>query len=94
MKLLVCVMNNYYANDIEKIVKEKGYRLTKLSSTGGFLKKGSTTFLFGVEDKDVSVLKEILKQSCLSIEKTKGKYEGVEGRFTTFLLDNVENMYA
>lgn len=94
MKLLVCVMNNYYANDIEKILKEKGYRMTKLSSTGGFLKKGSTTFLFGVEDIDVSQLKDILKQSCLQIEKAKGKYEGVEGRFTTFLLDNIENLNA
>lgn len=92
MKLLVCVMNNFYVNDIEKQLKAKGYRMTKLASTGGFLKKGNTTLLFGVNEKDVPELKETLKQTCLSIEDKKGKPEGLEGRFTTLLLDTTDNV--
>ncbi|WP_353626611.1 cyclic-di-AMP receptor [Bacillus sp. JCM 19041] len=44
MKLLVCIIEDFYADHVEKDLREQGYRMTELSSSGGFLRKGSTTF--------------------------------------------------
>ena len=36
--------------------------MTKLSTTGGFLMVGNTTFLIGAEDETVAKAKEIIKE--------------------------------
>lgn len=87
MKLMVCIMNNYYVNFVEKQLRREGFRMTELSSSGGFLKKGNTTFLFGVEEKDVAQLQQALKEACLQLEKVKGRRRGTESRYTSFVID-------
>ena len=54
MKLLVCILDNFYKDQVEKELREKGYRMTELASSGGFLRKGSTTFLFGANEDDLT----------------------------------------
>ena len=39
---------------IERLTKEK-ISVTKLSSTGGFLRKGNATLMIGTEDKKVEI---------------------------------------
>ncbi|KGA97679.1 hypothetical protein AJ85_06080 [Alkalihalobacillus alcalophilus ATCC 27647 = CGMCC 1.3604] len=88
MKLLICIIDDFYADEVEKSLKEKGYRMTELASSGGFLRKGNTTFLIGLEEKDHSELKEALQSSCLSIEKRKQKRKNNHiHRYTSFLID-------
>jgi len=87
MKLMICIADDYYADEIENRTKRLGYRMTKLSSSGSFLRKGSTTFLFGIPEKEVEVLTESLKSICLDYEKKKGKKEERTHRFISFLID-------
>jgi uncharacterized protein YaaQ len=39
MKLLLCIIDNFYTDQVEMEMKEKGYRMTEIASSGGFLKK-------------------------------------------------------
>ena len=43
---------------------DKGYRITKLATTGGFLKKGNTTLLIGVEEEDLDEVLGIIEKNC------------------------------
>ena len=53
MKLVVAIVQNQDSKRLADEFVEKGFRATKLSSTGGFLRAGNTTFLVGVEDRRV-----------------------------------------
>ncbi|MBU9710202.1 cyclic-di-AMP receptor [Evansella tamaricis] len=87
MKLMICVVHNRYADEMEQGLKSKGYRMTELASSGGFLRKGNTTFLLGIENKDVKDLQNEMKAICTGIETKKGKLKGSESRYTSFLVD-------
>jgi Cyclic-di-AMP receptor len=50
MKLLVFVTEHSAADPTVDALVEQGFRVTRLASTGGFLRKGNTTLLVGVED--------------------------------------------
>ncbi|WP_100398050.1 cyclic-di-AMP receptor [Bacillus sp. FJAT-44742] len=93
MKLFICIVESFYRDEIETKMKEKGYRMTELSSSGGFLKRGNTTFLFGVRDSGVVELKSSLKDICTAYEQKKGKCSPDSHRFTSFLLDASEGAH-
>ncbi|PYZ97043.1 transcriptional regulator [Alteribacter lacisalsi] len=92
MKLVICVVHNRYSDALEKGLKDKGYRMTELASSGGFLKKGSTTFLFGVKDDDVAALQKDMQQICLDHEAKKGKMKDVDSRYTSFVVEAKESL--
>ena len=50
MKLLVFVTEDNVADPTVDALIEQGFRVTRLASTGGFLRKGNTTLLVGVEE--------------------------------------------
>ncbi|WP_088103129.1 cyclic-di-AMP receptor [Halalkalibacter urbisdiaboli] len=87
MKMLVCIIDNFYADHVEKDLREKGYRMTELASSGGFLKKGNTTFLFGVEEEDLPELQQSLQEACLAVEQRKQRKVKEVHRYTSFLID-------
>ncbi|WP_139905905.1 cyclic-di-AMP receptor [Clostridium thermarum] len=65
MKLIVAIVQDDDAGDLIDILTEEGFRVTKLATTGGFLKSGNTTLMIGVEkekvDKVLSVIEEVCK---------------------------------
>ncbi|SFF01705.1 cyclic-di-AMP receptor [Alteribacillus iranensis] len=93
MKLMVCIVNDFYTPEIENRMEEKGYRMTELSSTGGFLRRGNTTFLFGIEDNQLEDFKKDLKDVCVTYEKKKGKKAETSHRFTSFLLNTEDALF-
>ena len=62
MKMIFVVINNDDAGEVLHALNQAHISATKLSSTGGFLSKGNTTILSGVEDdvvdKTISIIKE------------------------------------
>ncbi|NEU31914.1 transcriptional regulator [bacterium LRH843] len=87
MKLLICIIDNMYADEVEIQLRKKGYRMTELASSGGFWKKGNTTFLFGIEDQDFEGLSKELKAICMDVEEKKQRSSKQKFRYTSFLLD-------
>jgi uncharacterized protein YaaQ len=69
MKLIVAVVQDKDSVRLVEALVEKGYRSTKLASTGGFLKSGNTTLLIGVEEKSVQPVVDIIKEICHSREQ-------------------------
>lgn len=53
MKLLIFVTEDSVADQTVDALVEQGFRVTRLASTGGFLRKGNTTLLVGVEESAV-----------------------------------------
>ena len=62
MKMIFAVINNDDAGGVLRALNKEQISATKLSSTGGFLSKGNTTILSGVEDdlveKTISIIRE------------------------------------
>ncbi|MCE7792217.1 cyclic-di-AMP receptor [Salipaludibacillus sp. CUR1] len=87
MKLMICVVQNRYRDAMEEGLKSKSYRMTELASSGGFMKRGSTTFLIGISEEDIGNLQETMRDICLAYEKKKGKSKETAGRYTSFLID-------
>ncbi|MEA4823767.1 MAG: cyclic-di-AMP receptor [Clostridiaceae bacterium] len=64
MKMVLAIINQDDANMVVNALMQEGYSITKLSTTGGFLRAGNMTILVGVEDEKVpKVLNIIHKQS-------------------------------
>ena len=64
MKMLLAIVHNEDAPLLINELNEKKYFVTKLATTGGFLKKGNTTLLIGTEADHVSDVIETIKQEC------------------------------
>ncbi len=60
MKLLLAIVRNDYAGDVVSALNEQGFRVTRISSTGGFWRRGNVTLLVGVEDEKVEEALQII----------------------------------
>lgn len=106
MKLLICIVQDGDAASLMEELVEHSFRVTKLSSTGGFLKSGNTTLFLGVDDNEVEYALEIINKNCsrrsavtpiLNPQLDPGMYPSIPvevevGGATIFQLD-IDNMY-
>ena len=61
MKLIISIVNNDDSNAVSSALTERGFFVTKLATSGGFLKKGNTTFFTGTNDDKVEEAIDIIK---------------------------------
>ena len=66
MKLVMAIIHDEDAYQIMDILGEKGFMVTKLASTGGFLRAGNTTLIIGVTDDRMAELMDLIEQKCKS----------------------------
>lgn len=64
MKLLIAIVNDDDSDDLIDTLTEKDFRITKLATSGGFLKAGNTTLMMGVEDTKTEEVISIIKDIC------------------------------
>lgn len=65
-KLVMAIIHDEDAFQIIDVLSEKGFKVTKLASTGGFLRAGNTTLLCGAEDDRVDELIGVIETKCKS----------------------------
>jgi len=66
MKLVIAIVQDDDASElVEELMKNK-IGVTKLASTGGFLKSGNTTLLIGIEKEKVDDVIKIIEDLCKS----------------------------
>ncbi|MDD5368662.1 MAG: cyclic-di-AMP receptor [Anaerolineaceae bacterium] len=53
MKLIIAIVRDNDNDPVSRALTAQGFRVTLVASTGGFLRRGSTTLLIGVEDAQV-----------------------------------------
>jgi uncharacterized protein YaaQ len=78
MKLLIFVTDDAHADATVDSLIEQGLRVTRLATTGGFLRRGNTTLLVGIEDDQVERALSLVKQTApgaLSLTMDLERYE-------------------
>ena len=83
MKLILAIIQDHIAQDVLNELSENKVRATKLSSTGGFLKKGNTTILIGIEEEKLDRVKEMI----LNISKNKETVDDKTANTVMFVLN-------
>jgi uncharacterized protein YaaQ len=67
MKLIIAILRDEDTEQVSQALITGGYRVTRIASTGGFLRRGSSTLMIGVEDEKVDgamqTVQENLSQS-------------------------------
>ena len=81
-KLILAIIFNTDAVDpLLQALLEQDYSVTKVSSTGGFLRRDNTTFVIGVKEERLPGAMAIIREVC-------SPYSSPEGHAATiFVLD-------
>lgn len=66
MKLVTAIIHDDDAHSVMDELSKRGFGVTKLASTGGFLKSGNTTLFIGAEEEKVQEVIEIIENKCKS----------------------------
>jgi len=64
MKLILSIVQDDDAQRVVANLMNEGFSVTKLSTTGGFLRVGNTTLILGVHDDKVSQATGIIEKTC------------------------------
>mgnify|MGYP000483545963 FL=1 len=64
MKLLIVILQDEDAGAVMERLISEGYRVTRIASTGGFLRRGNVTLLIGAEAAEVDGVIDLLRQTC------------------------------
>jgi len=64
MKLILAVVQDEDTDALTESLVEAGYRFTKISTTGSFLRTGNTSLMIGVEDTGVEGVMSVLQRTC------------------------------
>ncbi len=80
MKLMFIIVRDIDGDNVLQGLVEKGYRVTRVASTGGFLHRGNVTMMTGVEADQVQPVIDLLKVLCCPADET-------QHRATIFVVD-------
>lgn len=104
MKMIIAIVQDQDLNPLQEDLTEKGFRMTNLASTGGFLRSGNSTLLIGVEEEKLEECLKTIEDNCKSREITTSvlsvtmpgdayipfPMEVLVGGATVFILDVVD----
>ena len=64
MKLIMSIVHNDDTRSLIDALMQGGYRATKISTTGGFLREGNATIFVGTQDEKVEEVLNIIRENC------------------------------
>lgn len=88
MKLVMAIVSNDDANQVIKSLIKADFFVTKLATTGGFLKSGNTTIIIGVQDDRLDDCIELVSKH--SKQRTKLVPNAISSEFGIFSSTPVE----
>ncbi|KXB70623.1 MAG: cyclic-di-AMP receptor [Peptoniphilus harei] len=68
MKLVIAIVQDEDSENLIRSLNENNFKVTKISSTGGFLKAGNVTILSGIEDEELDKFMGILEENSKTRE--------------------------
>lgn len=80
MKMMFVIAHDTDADNIVQTLIENNYRVTRVASTGGFMRHGNVTLMIGTEDDKVREVIDLLHQACCPQEDS-------QHRATIFVVD-------
>ena len=66
MKLIIAIVQDEDSGRLISALMKEGYGVTKLATTGGFLRSGNTTLLTGVQDEKLDSALAVIERVCKS----------------------------
>jgi uncharacterized protein YaaQ len=79
MKMIIVIIKDHDADGVTQSLTAEDFRVTRIASTGGFLRSGVATLLIGVEDDSVEAAIRVMRQSL-------GESKPGEKRATLFVV--------
>jgi len=64
MKLILAIVHDSDSDSVTQGLTSASFRVTRVASTGGMLRRGMTTLLIGVEPDQVDAAIQILRETC------------------------------
>lgn len=64
MKLIFAILRDEDTEAVSHGLIVAGFRVTRIASTGGFLRRGNATMMVGVEDEKVDQAIQVLHENC------------------------------
>ncbi len=80
MKLIIAIVRDPDSDPVTQALTSANFRVTRIASTGGLLRRGVTTFLVGIEDDQVESCFQIMREKCTPADKG-------EKRVTAFVVN-------
>ena len=90
MKLIIAIVQDEDASRLVNNLMIDGFGVTKLATTGGFLRAGNTTLLIGVDDTKFEEAMGIIERVCKSRKQmatTPSSVGGVGGVYSPFPIE-------
>jgi uncharacterized protein YaaQ len=81
MKLMFIIVPNDDVDGIVQLLVDNQFRVTRVASTGGFLRRGNVTLMLGVEEGMVQPVIDLLRKECVPAP------EYSQHRATIFVVD-------
>lgn len=69
MKLIIAIVQDDDSVNLVETLTDEGFRVTKLATTGGFMKEGNTTLIIGVDDEKVNHVLAKIEEVCRTREQ-------------------------
>ena len=90
MKLIIAIVQDEDASRLVSALMNDGYGVTKLATTGGFLRAGNTTLLVGVDDEKFDGAMAVIEKICKSrkqIATAPTSMPGVNGVYSPYPIE-------
>lgn len=81
MKLMIVILNDKDCEPVMQAIVDGDFRVTRIASTGGFLRRGNVTLLIGTDEENVESALEIIRTNVEDSDKLE------QARATVFVLD-------
>ena len=87
MKLVIAIVQDEDSQRVIAKLMNEGYSVTKLATTGGFLRVGNTTMMIGVDDDKLEGALNIIEEVCKSrkqIATSPSPVAGITGMYVPY----------
>ncbi|MDD2695175.1 MAG: cyclic-di-AMP receptor [Anaerolineales bacterium] len=81
MKMIIAIISDVDNEPVSQALISSGFRVTRVASTGGFFRRGSTTLMIGCEDDRADAAIQVIKENTTPPEEPTRK------RATLFVLN-------
>ena len=92
MKLIIAIVQDEDASRLVSSLMNDGYGVTKLATTGGFLRAGNTTLLVGVDDDKFDGAMAVIEKICRSRKQVATSPSPVAGTTGVYMPYPIEVM--
>ena len=92
MKLIIAIVQDEDASRLISQLMNDGFGVTKLATTGGFLRAGNTTLLVGVDDDRFQAAMDVIEKVCKSrkqIAPSPASMVGMPGSYPPYPIEVV-----